>query len=282
VHPKPLHALTLLLVCFAGLTLPRPCSGQTVITLSSEIGPANTNAASVAGVGQIVNFTGVAANSGATILIATGSSGSAAFDFSTGFTDGFDRSVGSTAGAGNVFVDRKYDSSGTALLLLDTNNNGSFTDESALTGFGMHSDTFITFDLSVLRSTFDLASDTPFLLTGAAGVADRFDSGQTSAAIIADNTQLAVFDWRSSGPYNQYSTFSVSVSGSTQYLTFAGLSGLDGSNWADHVGFANVQLTVMAIPEPATCGLFGLGLAFIGLATARRQKADPKRNADLR
>jgi hypothetical protein len=272
VHPKPLHALTLLLVCFAGLTLPRPCSGQTVITLSSEIGPANTNAASIAGVGQIVNFTGVAANSGATILIAAGSSGSAAYDFNTGFTDGFDRAIGSTAGAGNVFVDRKYDSSGTALLLLDTNNNVSFTDESALTGFGMHSDTFITFDLSVLRSAFALGSNTAFLLTGSAGVADRLDSGQTSAAIIADNTQLAVFDWRNSGPYDQHSTFSVSISGSTQYLTFAALSGLDGSNWADHVGFANLQLTVMAIPEPATCGLFGLGLAVIGITVVRRRR----------
>lgn len=272
MHSKPLHALTLLLVCSAGLTCPCPCAAQTVITLSSEIGPANTNAASVANVGQIVNRTGVASNSGATTVIATGSSGLAAFDFNTGFNDGFDRTIASSAGAGNVFIDRKYDSSGTAPLLLDTNNNGSFTDETALTGFGMHSDTFITFDLSVLRSFFDLASDTPFLLTGAAGVADRLDSGQTSAAIIADNTQLAVFDWRSSGPYNQYSTFSLSVSGSTQYLTFAALSGLDGSNWADHVGFANVQLTVMAIPEPATYGLFGLGLALVGIVAARRRR----------
>jgi hypothetical protein len=64
----------------------------------------------------------------------------------------------------------------------------------------------------------------------------------------------------------------VSVSGSTQYLTFAALSGLDGSNWADHVGFANVQLTVMAIPEPATCGLFGLGLAVIGITVVRRRR----------
>jgi len=269
VHPKPLHALTLLLVCSVGLALPRPCTAQTVITLSSEVGPANTNAASVAGLGQIVNRTGVASNSGATTVIATGSTGLAAFDFNTGFTDGYDRTIASSAGAGNVFIDRKYDSSSTAPLLLDTNNNGSFTDESALMGFGMHSDTFITFDLAALRSAHDLALDAPFLLTGAAGVADRLDSGQTSAAIIADSTQLAVFDWRSSGPYNQYSTFSVSVSGSTQYLTFAALSGLDGSNWADHVGFANVQLTVMAIPEPATCGLFGLGLVFIGLVTTR-------------
>ena len=121
----------------------------------------------------------------------------------------------------------------------------------------------------------DLAADTPFLLTGAAGVADRLDSGQTSAAIIADNAQLAVFDWRSSGPYNQYSTFSVSVSGSTQYLTFAGLSGLDGSNWADHIGFANVQLTVMAIPEPSTFWLIGVGVFALTaeLAKARSRKS---------
>lgn len=269
---KPLHALTFLLACSAGLTLPRPCSAQTVITLSSQIGTANTNAASVAGVGQVVNATGVAANEGATSLIATGSSGSAAFDFNIGFTDGLDRTIASSAGAGNVFVDRKYDSSSTAPLLLDTNNNGSFTDETALAGFGMHSDTFITFDLAALRSAFSLASNTAFTLSGAAGVADRTDSGQTSAAIIADNAQLAVFDWRSSSPYNQYSTFSLTVSGSARYLTFAALSGLDGSNWADHVGFANVQLTVTAIPEPATWGLLVLGLVGIGLATARRRR----------
>jgi len=244
-------------------------AAQTVITLDTVIGVSGTNAASVSGVGNAVNFTGFALNSGATTLVAPGSTGTAAFDFNTGFADTLDRATGSTAGAPNVFADLKYDSSSTAPLLLDTDNDGAFLDNTPVTGFGMHGDTFVTFDLAVIRANNSLAANTVFTLTGLAGVANFVGHGQTSAAIILDGNQLAVFDWTES-PVNAVSSYNLTLAGSARYLTFIGLSGLDASNWGAHIGFGNVQLQVAAVPEPSIAWLLGAGLAGLGLRRFRR------------
>jgi hypothetical protein len=214
-----------------------------------------------------VNNTGVALSGTVTSLTATGSSTPASFNFSSGFSDGFARTTGSTAGAPNVWVDRKYDSSSTSPLILDTNSNGSFADETALTGFGMHSDTFITFDLAVIRANAGLAANAGFTLIGSAGIANTALT-PTSAAILYDSTQLAVFDWN--GPTTTFSTYSLSVPGSARYLTFAGLSGLDNDNFFAHVGFANVQL--LSVPEPSVALLLGLGVPLVGFLATRRRR----------
>lgn len=241
---------------------------QTAISVGSIIGGPGTNAVSVAGAGNAVNFTGVALNSGATTLVAAGSTGSSSFNFNTGFSDNLDRTIGSTAGAPNVWADRKYDSATTGPLILDTNSDGSFAGENALTGFGMHSDTFITFDLNVIRTNAGLAANTPLTLLGSAGIANT-NLTPTSAAIIYDSTQLAVFDWN--GPTSTFSTFSFTIPGNARYLTFAGLSGLDGDNFFAHVGFANVQL--QGIPEPSVLLLLAVGVPVVGyLAHRRRQR----------
>lgn len=250
-----------------------PLGAQTTIDLNAVIGSPNTNAATVAGVGNAVNHTGYALGAGATDLLAPGSTGSSSFDFNTGFADTLDRAIGSTAGAGNVFADRKYDSSGTGPLLLDTDNDGAFLDGSPLPGIGMHGDTFITFDLVVIRSNHALAAGTPFTLTGLAGVADFTGHFKTSAAIILDGSQLAVFDWTESGPINQVSSYNLNVAGAARYLTFVGLSGLDANNWGAHIGFANVQL--QAVPEPSVAWLLGAGVIGLGW---RRLRGRPGRN----
>jgi hypothetical protein len=249
---------------FALLALQSPrVAAQVVVNLNTVIGSAGANAADVDGVGNAVNFTGYALNSGATTLTAAGSTGSSAFDFNLGFIDTLDRATGSSAGAPNVWADLKYDSSTTSSLLLDTDNDGAFLDNPPVSGFGLHGDTFITFDLAVIRANNSLATNAAFTLTGSAGVANFTGYGQTSAAIVLDGTQLAVFDWKESGPLNQFSTYTLSLSGSARYLTFVGLSGLDNSNWGAHVGFANVQL--QAVPEPSAAWLLGLGLAAVVL-----------------
>ena len=251
-----------LLLCVA--TLP----AQVIVNLNSVIGTAGTNAADVDGVGNAVNFTGYALDTGVTTLIAAGSTGASSFDFDNGFSDLQDRAMGSTAGAGNVFVDLKYDSSGTAPLLLDTDNDGAYLDNTPVTGFGLHGDTFITFDLDVIRANHSLAAGTLFTLTGIAGVANFTGHGQTSAAIIVDGSQLAVFDWTES-PVNLVSSYTLTLAGSARYLTFAGLSGLDNSNWGAHVGFGNVQL--QAVPEPPVHMLVAGGLALVGFLARRRR-----------
>ena len=250
-----------------GALVPVVVHAQVSIQLNDVIGVTGTNAATVAGVGNAVNWTGYAVNSGATTLTASGSSGSSAFDFNAGFADTLDRATGSTAGAPNVWANLKYDSSTTSSLILDTNNDGSFSGESPLLGFGMHGDTFITFDLDVLRASYGLAPDATFTLTGIAGIANTV-TAPTSGAIIADSTQLAVFDW-TSGAGNLTSAFSLSISGSTHYLTFIGLSGLDADNFYAHVGFANVQL--QSVPEPPIALLLSVGSLLGGAAYFRRR-----------
>ena len=244
---------------------------QILINLDTVIGVAGTNAATVAGVGNAVNITGVALNSGATTLTAPLSTGTpSTFNFNAGgnFSDGLDRSTGSTASAGLVIADMKHDSGASGAFMFDTDNNGSF--ESSKLGFGLHGDTFITFDLDVIRTANSLAAGTPFTLTGSAGQANWTPYGQTSAAIILDSNQLAVFDWTETGPFYQFSTYTLTIPGSARYLTFIGLSGLDASNYGAHVGFTDVQLT--AVPEPSTATLLGLGLVAAGVAGWRRRR----------
>lgn len=243
--------------------------GQPIIDLNSVIGPSGTDAASVAAAGSAVNFVGFTSDGGATTLTAAGSTGSSAFNFNTGFTDAMDRSVGANpnSGAAHVFADRKYDSGTPSALILDFNGDTVFN-ESVVPGFGMHGDGFVTFDLAVIRADNGLPADTPFVLTGAAGLANA-PYHQTSAAIVADSAELAVFDWTSAN--NTVNAFSISISGSTRYLTFVGLSGLDQDMVYAHVGYANVQLTA-AVPEPSTLALLALG--GFALVAWRRRKLD--------
>lgn len=256
----------------ASLAVAACAYSQTTIQLGSVIGPAGTNAATVAGPGNPVNATGFA-TAGLTTLTSSGSSGSSSFNFASGFSDGHARAIGSNPGIGaaNIYVDRKFDSANTSPLIVDTNNDGNYADESAQTGFGMHADGFITFDLAAIRSAKGLPADTPFLLTGAAGVAN-YNPNNTSGAIILDSAELIHFDWNSgSSPYHEYDTFSLSIPGSTNYLTFAGLAGLDQSNWGDHVGFVAVQLA--AVPEPSTIVLGALGIGLLAVMTAWRRRS---------
>lgn len=265
-----------MLVAIGFLALVAGARGQVTIDLKTTIGAAGTDAATVAGVGNAVNFVGFASNSGATVLTASGSAGSSSFNFNTGFGDGRDRATGSNpnSGAAHVYVDRKYTSEGTSALILDTDGNGSYSGESALTGFGMHSDGFVTFDLNGIRTNAGLATNTGFKLTGAAGIANAAQLYPTSGAIIADGAQLAVFDW-TSGAGNMYSTFSLNVTGSMRYLTFIGLSGLDLDNIYAHIGFANVRLE--GIPEPSAVALLLAGLSAFGLGGVARRRRRARR-----
>ncbi len=269
------NRLLLSLACaLAGISI--PTYGQTTIQLDSVIGVSGTNAASVASNTGAVNFTGVASDAvGApTTLTAPGSAGIAStFNFNTGFADSLDRATGFSTGSGNVFADMRYDSASTNIIALDTNFNGSFDGteySTALPGFGMHGDTFITFDLDVIRTNAGLGAGTTLYLTGIAGLPVPGSVQSTSAAIITDSTQRAVFDWNSSGaPGSLSSSFNLTLSGSTRYLTFIGLSGVDSDyQWA-HIAFANVQLST--VPEPTTVMLLSAGLAGLGWLRLRRR-----------
>jgi len=264
---RHLPALAAIAALAAGL-LGTAARAQVVINLDSVIGVAGTDAGSVAGVGNRVNLTGVASDSGVTNLIAVGSTGSSSFNFNTGFSDSLDRVIGSTASAGLVIADMKHDSGASGLLILDTNNDGVFS-EGVVSGFGLHGDTFVTFDLAAIRANAGMAVGTPLTLTGQAGQANWTVYTSTSAAIIVDGNQRAVFDWTASGPTSEYSTFSLTLTGTSRYLTFIGLSGLDLDNYGAHVGFANVQL--QGVPEPSTVVLLGSGLAGVAVAALRRR-----------
>src|SRR4051812_38258141 len=83
-----------------------PVAAQTAISLNTLIGAPGTNAATVAGAGNVVNNTGVALSGSTTTLTAAGSPIVATFNFTTGFSDSLGRTTGSTAGAPNVWADR--------------------------------------------------------------------------------------------------------------------------------------------------------------------------------
>ncbi len=87
-----------------GSLLATSAAGQVTIALKSVIGSAGTDAATVAGVGNAVNFVGFGSNSGATTLTASGSTGSSSFNFNTGFSDERDRAIGSNPNAGAAHV----------------------------------------------------------------------------------------------------------------------------------------------------------------------------------
>jgi hypothetical protein len=262
----------------ASLALGPSAWSQIVIPLDSVIGPAGTDAVSVLGVGNAVNQTGVPSNSGSTQLTAVSSTGSSWFDFNAGFADHVDRTIGATANNGthHVIADRGYDSANATSLILDKNNNGSFVDEvdnvpgdagTFNLGFGLHADGFITFDLAVIRANNGLAAHTAFTLTGGAGVNNNANAVNTSAAIVLDGTELAVFDWQTGAPYHQFDTFSLSIPETARYLTFAGLSGINYNISYDHIGFSDVQLT--AIPEPGTGSM---AIALLALAATGWQR----------
>lgn len=265
--------LATLLALASALLLTPAALAQITINLNTVIGPTGTNAAAVAGVGNPVNKTGVGNDGIATTLTASGSPNPTSFNFNSGFGDSLDRAIGSTASAGSVIADMKHDSGLSGAFILDANNDGSFS-ESVLPGFGLHGDTYITFDLDVIRANASLAPGTAFTLTGLAGQANYTPYGQTSAAIILDSSELAVFDWTQSGPTYQSTSFSLSIAGSAHYLTFVALSGLDLDNWGAHVGFANPQL--QAVPEPSTLSVI-VGVMVLTASILRRRLLAPNR-----
>jgi hypothetical protein len=251
-----------------GLALASGASAQQTIDLTALVGSSGTNATTVAGSGNVVNLTGVIANSGGTALTRSGAAG-ATFDFNTGFADGADRVIGSTAGSGAFYVNLKTDSANTSPLILDTNRDGSFASESAVTGLGTHADSFITFDLAVIRAQNSLTADAPLTFTGLAGIANTTIT-PTSAAILLDGTSLAVYDWSSTGVIAN--NFALSLPGTGRYLTLAALSGTDGDNFYAHVGFANLQL--QAVPEPSAVALLTLGIGAVWWLRRRRHVAN--------
>jgi hypothetical protein len=249
------------------------------ISLNGVIGPAGTDAAAVQGAGRPVNQTGYASNAGATSLTTQGSGGPA-FDFNAGFPDGNDRATGSSAGAGHVIADRKYNSEAASPMILDMDNDAVFSDEvdSAPSdpdtfhfGFGMHADTFITFDLAVIRSQYALPAHSEFDLTGQVGLANVNLGYRTGAAILLDGNLLAVYDFDGrTASYHGVDSLNLSIPGDGRYLTFIGLSGLDGTNGWDHLGFRNVTLT--PVPEPGSAALLLAALAPSAFFCARRRR----------
>ena len=270
------------------IALVNPLSA-TSINLDAVIGAPGTLA--VGTVGGQVNKTGAASNSGATSL---NQAATVSVNFNS-FPDTLDRASGFASGSG-TYADRKYNNSSPTALILDKNNNGSFTDETdqALSdantfhlGFGMHADQFITFDLNAIRTANGIPGAS-FILTGSAGVANihpKVHGGPlTSAAIVLDGVLLGVYDFNDDvtvvgtavtaigANYDQYDTYVFNnISSSAQYLTFIGLSGLETPNpdvAAAHVGFGDVTLTV--IPEPSSFAILCIASILLGLVRRHR------------
>lgn len=225
------------------------------------------------GVGNAVNLVGTTNNGGPTTL-AQGSGTLPTFDFNT--MPGGDRAQGSAPNGAVVVRDQKWNSVAGSPLILDFDNDQSFTDEIAQTGFGMHADAFITFDLDVIRASEGIPADMAFNLTGQVGVPDihpRVHGARwTAAAVLLDGNLLEVFDFDdAAGTYFQVDSYNLSIPGTGRYLTFVGLVGLDLNQAGAHIGFTNVVLT--AVPEPSTFVLFGLALIGLGPMLRRRRGA---------
>jgi hypothetical protein len=240
-----------------GSSLPRAASPG--LLLNENIGNAAGDVAqNFHGESNPVNLAGGISGAGPTTL-AQGEGTLPAFDFTTGFADGKRRATGQSPGNAQVFRDRKFDSQNPGPLILDTDDDGDFSDETAQTGFGMHGDAFLTFDLNKIRQDNSLAAGQALLLTGQAGVAN-FRPGQTlgapfenkSAVILVDGQVVQLFDFTDQAKdsptvYHQFGRADkLLIPGGARFLTFAGLSGLGGQIGGAHLGFANMKLT--AIP----------------------------------
>ena len=177
-----------------------------------------------------------------------------------------DRTSGESPGGAQVIRDRKFDSATASPLILDSNNNGSFADETAQPGFGMHANAFITFDLDKIRSENGLAGQA-LKLTGQAGVAN-FRPGLTfgaphenkSAVILVDGLVVQLFDFKDQAAgsptvYDQFGTTDLVIPGSARFLTFAGLDGLGTQIAGAHLGFANMRLATLTVTDTEGDGL---------------------------
>ncbi len=223
-------------VTFTATGTPPPFS----IPLNAVIGVTGTDADAVDGAGNAVNLVATPSNTGPTTL-AAGTGTLPTFDFN--LLNGVDRATGFTRGdLLAVRADQKHDGSA---LRLDLDNDGSFLDETAQPGFGMHADRFVTFDLAVIRTNSALAADQAFTLTGFAGPADFYPSSGMSLAVLADGVPLFLHDVGAGASTSRQ--FTVPVPGGARYLTFAALVGVE--EFGDHGGFAQATLTTSVPPS---------------------------------
>jgi hypothetical protein len=209
---------------------------QGTIALDAVIGSPGTDADAVDGLGNPVNLVGTASDVGATTL-AVAAAGAPTYDFNS--MPGGDRTTGfQRADLLAVVADQKHNN---ATLLLDLDNDGSFADEVAQQGFGLHANRFVTFDLTEIRADAGLASDQSFTLTGVAGPADANPTTGMSFAILADGNPAFLFDVAAGASTSV--AFDVPMSGSARFLTFIALEGLALEPNFDHGGFAQVTLS---------------------------------------
>jgi hypothetical protein len=249
-----------------------------VVGLNTTIGTtAGDDANTFEGIGNPVNLahTPLRGDDATDLAQGPGTLPSFHFELAAAYPGGI-RRASTYGGAPGVRRDQKHDASA---LKLDLNNDGSFS-ESALTGFGMHADGFVTFDLDRIRSDNSRPAGEAMHLSGLAGVANIFPSvhggPHTSAAILLDGVMVGLFNWTDagytgSGPlpagYDQMDSFSLALPGTSKYLTFAAMSGSDLDPAAAHVGWGNVML---ALPEPGSA-MFVTGLA--ALVVRRRGRS---------
>ena len=209
-------------------------ASRSAIALNGIIGPAGSDADAIDAPGGAVNLVGTASGIGPTTL-AAGAANPPTIDFNTygsvDRTTGFERSDLLA-----VRADRKHDG---AFLVLDLDNDGSFANEVAQQGFGMHANRFVTFDLAVIRAGFGFGSNQTFTLTGVAGMAGFPTSSGMSLAVLLDGVPLVMHDV--AGGATTSLPFSVPVSGSARFLSFVTLEGIEPQY--DHGGFAQVVLT---------------------------------------
>ncbi len=218
-----------------------PVVEPTVIRLNEVIGVPGTDADTVDGSGNAVNFVATALNTGPTALgVAVGSVAAPFFNFNT--YGGVDRTSGFVRGdLLRVVADRKHDSSP---LILDLNNNG-FSDDVAQTGFGAHSNRFITFDLAKIRADHGLPATQAFDLSGVVGPANATPATM-SLMVLLDGNPIVIHDTSGSGSL----AFSEAISGIGRFLTFAALDGSDGNPFFAHGGFVNVELQTVDVADP--------------------------------
>ncbi|MEQ1857949.1 MAG: Ig-like domain-containing protein, partial [Longimicrobiales bacterium] len=159
------------------------------IPLGAVIGSVGTDADAVDAPGNPVNLVGTALNGGATTLAAGGGTLPTA-DFNA--LGGLDRTTGFDRGdLLAVRADQKHTG---AALLLDLDGDGTFTDEVAQPGFGMHANRFITFDLDVIRANASLPASQAFTLSGYSGPAEGFPTSGMSLVVLLDGLPVVLHD----------------------------------------------------------------------------------------